>query len=164
MVFYFLTPHSILGPSRRRQRSWRLRSRRHDWRTSRGYGRGMRSRSCWMCRGTFRHNLHSFLVGGGWDCDDRLAYPPYRFLFHSRMQPNVGLSRGLSISQETPISVEWEPIPDVPATEEPIERLEAGRARCKTTRNRLQPHDSRTGSQSCIRSGTLPTRRLGWLK
>ena len=34
----------------------------------------MRSRSCWTCRGTSRHNLHNFLVGD-WRCHDGRWYP-----------------------------------------------------------------------------------------
>jgi len=63
---FILHLHSTPGPSPSRQPSWRPRSRRHDWRTFRGYALGTRSKSCWTCRGTSRHNLGSFLVDNGW--------------------------------------------------------------------------------------------------
>jgi hypothetical protein len=81
--------HSTPGPSKSRHPSWKPRSRRHDWRTSHGYGREMHSRSCWTCRGTFRHNLHSFLVDSGWCCDDRWVYPPHWFSFCFRIHTNT---------------------------------------------------------------------------
>lgn len=70
--------HSTPGRSRRGQPSWRLRSRRHDWRTSRGYGREMHSRSCWTCKGIFHHHLRDFLVDYGRYCGDRWVLPPDR--------------------------------------------------------------------------------------
>ena len=67
----------------------------------------MRSRSCWMCRGTFPHNLLSCMVVGG--CivvmiDGHTHQTGFCFILE--LQPNLGLpSRGLSISQEIPVSV-----------------------------------------------------------
>lgn len=71
IVVVFSHLHSILGPSPRRHPSWKPRSRRHDWKIFLGYGPGTRSRSCWTCKGTSRHNFHSFLVDNGWYHADR---------------------------------------------------------------------------------------------
>lgn len=81
MIGLLMFFRSIHGPSRKRQPIWRLRSRRHDWRISRGYGREMHSRLCWTCRGTFRRNLRSFPVDDGWDCDDRWVLLSHKFPF-----------------------------------------------------------------------------------
>ena len=93
---------STRGPSTRRQPRWKPRSRRHDWRISLGYGRGMHSRSCWTCRRTSRHSLHSFLVDNGRYRDDRwIPSPCYMldsdcFRIHIRQR-----RRATSISSET---------------------------------------------------------------
>ena len=103
---YFSHLYSTPGPSRRRRPSWRLRSRRHDWKTSRGYARGTHSRSCWTCRETFRHRLHSFLVDSGWYYDDRWIPPPDLSLLYSRIYTaNVGLFLPHHPGDFTPASV-----------------------------------------------------------
>lgn len=64
-LFYMAATYSTRGPNPRDQARWRPRSRRRDWRTFPGYGQGMRSKSCWTCKGTSRRNLHSFLANIG---------------------------------------------------------------------------------------------------
>ena len=79
----------------------------------------MRSRSCWTCRGTFRHNLHSFAVDGGWFCDDRWAYyPPDPLLFHFRIttKPRLTIWGGIRKPRYPLLAA---PIPEVIAAEDP---------------------------------------------
>lgn len=66
--------HSSPGLNPRRQPRWKPRLRRHDWKISLGYGRGMHSRSCWTCRGTSRRNFHRLLVDNGWYYDRWVRY------------------------------------------------------------------------------------------